>query len=192
MAEAAHAQPLVDFVAWGRWVRTRPIAAAVLVGIIATQIASISGYFMNVIGLPQLNWNRVNGTLVLPDGSPGAQWWAGAFVHHINGVVFTVLFVALLWHRIPLPVTPNGSLLKGLIHGWILALISVALLVPYVYFSKVGLDPFGFGIPFPLQQSNSAGSGPLYADIGWKLPFAVVVWHTAYGATVGAMLHPSD
>lgn len=184
----ATTEPLIDYHGWRRWVRDRPISAAVLIGIVATQMATLVGYFMNVVGLPQLNWPRVNGGLVLPDGSPGAQWAAGAFVHHIDGVVFTIIFAALLWHRMPGGATSRGNLIKGLIHGTMLGLTSIAFLTPYAYFPKVGIDIFSFGIPFPLEQTT----GVVYDGLNWKLPLAIMVWHWVYGLFVGLMFDPAE
>jgi hypothetical protein len=173
---------------WRTWVRGRPIAAAALAGFVATQMATLIGYFLNAIGLPQLNWPDVNGALVAPNASEGAQFAAGAFVHTINGVVFALLFVILVWDKLPLPNTSVGNVLKGVIYAVVLAIISAGVLVPYVYFAKAGLDPFSFGIPFPLEQPT----GAVYTSIGWKLPFAILVWHLVYGFFLGSLYDPSE
>ena len=179
-------------VAWRTWVRTHPFAAAAIAGLVAGQMATIVGYFFNAVGLPQLNWPAVNGALVLPGGSPGAQWAAGAFVHTIDSVVFALLFVILVWRLIPLHNTSTGNVGKGVIYSLGLAVISAGVLVPYVYFQKVGLDPFSFGIPFPLPQpSSAAAQAAMYQDIGWKLPLAILVWHLVYGFFLGALYDPS-
>ena len=188
MSQTSYAQPLVDFPGWRRWVRDRPIAASILVGIVATQMCSLVGYFMNAVGLPQLNFVVSTGAVVHPGGSSGAQWAAGAFVHHTNGVVFTLLFAVLLWHRIPALGTATGNPIKGLVYGTALGLLATVILIPYVYFAKAGLDPFSFGLPFPLEQP----SGAVYTAIGWKLPFAIMVWHWTYGLFVGLLLNPSN
>jgi hypothetical protein len=169
-----------------------PFAAAAIAGFVAGQMATIVGYFFNAVGLPQLNWPAVNGALVLPGGSPGAQFAAGAFVHTVDSVVFALLFVILIWRLIPLRNSSVGNVGKGLIYSVVLAVISAGVLVPYVYFQKVGLDVFSFGIPFPLAQPSSASpEAALYTDIGWKLPFAILVWHVVYGFFLGALYDPS-
>lgn len=178
---------------WRAFVRRHPFGAAAIAGLVATQMATVVGYFLNMVGLPQLNWPAVNGSLVLPGGSPGAQFAAGAFVHHVDGVVFALLFVILVWRMIPFSNTSGGNVGKGLVYSIVLAIISMALLVPYVYYKKVGIDPFSFGLPFPLPQPSSAlpETFPLYTDIGWKLPFAILVWHIPYGFFLGALYDPS-
>jgi hypothetical protein len=177
---------------WRTWVRGHPWAAAAIAGLVAGQMATIVGYFLNAIGLPQLNWPAVNGGLVLPGGEPGAQWFAGLFVHTVDSVVFAMLFVILVWRLIPFRNTSIGNVGRGIVYSLVLAIISAGVLVPYVYFQKVGLDPFSFGIPFPLPQPNSvAPDAALYTNIGWKLPFAILVWHLVYGFFLGALYDPS-
>lgn len=174
---------------WRHWVRSRPFAAAAVAGLVATQMSTIVGYFLNAVGLPQLNWPAVNGALVLPGGSPGAQFAAGAFVHHIDGVVFAMLFVVLVWRKIPLPNTSLGNVGKGIAYSVVLAVLSTGLLIPYAYFAKIGLDPFSFG----LQQLQQPGpTAPTYTGIGWKLPFAILVWHVVFGFFLGALYDPSN
>ena len=130
MSQTSYAQPLVNFTSWRRWVRDRPIAAVILVGVAATQMCSIVGYFMNAVGLPQMNFVAFTGAVVHPGGSPNAQWAAGAFVHHTNGIVFTLLFAVLIWHWIPAPATATGNLIKGLVYGTALGLVATAILIP--------------------------------------------------------------
>jgi hypothetical protein len=173
---------------WRSWVRTHPILAALLAGFAATQLSTLVGYFFNAVGLPQLNWPAVNGATLLPGATVGAQWAAGAFFHTFNGMVFALLFVVLLWRKIPLPNTSIGNLWRGLAYGILLAILSAGVLVPYVYFAKQGLDPFSFGIPFALEQPT----GAKYTDIGWRLPFAILVWHLVYGFFLGALYDPSE
>ena len=177
---------------WRRWVRAHPFGAAAIAGVAAGQMATIFGYFCNAVGLPQLNWPAVNGALVLPGGSPGVQWFAGAFVHTADTVIFALLFAILSWRLIPLPNSSLGNVGKGLVYSVFLAILSAGVLVPYVYFQKVGLNPFSFGIPFPLAQpSSAAAKAAVYNGIAWKLPFAILVWHLVYGFFLGALYDPS-
>jgi hypothetical protein len=48
----------------------RRVSAALLAGLIATHLATVVGYFMPGIGLPQLDWNRINGAIYTPRASP--------------------------------------------------------------------------------------------------------------------------
>ena len=106
---------------WRTWVRGHPWAAAAIAGLVAGQMATIVGYFFNAVGLPQLNWPAVNGGLVLPGGEPGAQWFAGLFVHTVDSVVFAMLFVILVWRLIPFRNTSAGNVGRGVIYSLVLA-----------------------------------------------------------------------
>lgn len=163
---------------WRRWVNERPVAAAILVGIIATQLGTYFGYVFPAVGLPTLPWPLYNGALALgaPDlwGTPGF-YFVGLSLHFVNGVVFAVLYAFLA--RLMLPFADNhmGNVMKGLLYGLIMTVVSVGLLVPYAYVPKQGYGFFLF-------------SGP----DGWKLPFAVLIWHLIYGFFLGTLYQPKD
>lgn len=180
MSATAKADPLAPAAWWREWMRTHPILGPVVVALIATQVATMIGYYMVAFGLPELRWADFNGfflgTIHEPIGSTGS-FFGGHLLHMTDGVVFTLLFVALIYDRIPLPNTTLGSIGKGVIYGTVLGLISIGLLIPYVYLRASspsgfggGLDPFSFGGPD-----------------GWKLPFAVMLWHWIWGFLVGSL-----
>jgi hypothetical protein len=107
-------------------------------------------------------------------------------------VVSALLFAILVWRLIPLPNSSFGNVGKGVIYSVTLAILSAGVLVPYVYYQKVGLDPFSSGIPFPLPQPSSAApEAALYTNVAWKLPFAILLWHLVYGFFLGALYDPS-
>jgi hypothetical protein len=161
---------------WRVWVAAHPIAAAALIGLIATQMTTLVGYYLIGVGLPQLPWPLFNGALVAPTGEYGSvgSYFAGQSIHMVDGVVFTILYVVLIYGRLPLPRTDAGDLGKGLIYGAVLGLISMGFLVPYVYGPKSGYGFFSF-----------------YTPDGWKLPFAILIWHLVYGFFVGTLYNPS-
>ena len=49
---------------WRELVSTHRLAMAVLAGILATHIATITGYWYHGIGMPDLDWPRFNGYLL--------------------------------------------------------------------------------------------------------------------------------
>jgi RsiW-degrading membrane proteinase PrsW (M82 family) len=57
----------------------------------------------------------------------------------------------------------------------VLGLISIGFLIPYVYVRKSGYGLFSF-----------------YSDNTWKLPVAVLIWHTIWGGLLGQMYNPSS
>src|SRR3954452_25508619 len=80
-----------------RWVSEHAVAAALLAGLVATHMATIVGYFLPGIGLPQLDWNRINGAIYTPKASSNLQFLSGGVFHYVDGIVFTVLFVVALY-----------------------------------------------------------------------------------------------
>jgi hypothetical protein len=93
----ASVRQLPDAARWRLWVREHRVGAAVLAGLVATHIATVVGYWMPGIGLPQLDWNRVNGLIYTPKASPDVQFLSGGVFHYMDGVVFSVLFAVALF-----------------------------------------------------------------------------------------------
>lgn len=160
---------------WRTWLGEHPVFGPALIGLIATQMATIIGYYLKGIGLPPVPWPLYNGALFAPAGDFGspASFFAGQSIHMVDGVVLTILFVLLLHGRIPLPNTKLGNIEKGLVYGTILAIISAGFLVPYVYAPKAGYGIFSFDTPD-----------------GWKLPASILLFHWAYGFFIGVLYNP--
>jgi hypothetical protein len=161
---------------WHHWVRAHPVGGPLLIGLIATQMATLIGYYLIGIGLPSLPWPLFNGLLGAPGEGYGTagSFFVGQSIHMVDGIVFTLLYVILVWSRIPLPNTNIGNIEKGLVYGTVLAIISMGFLVPYVYAPKQGYGIFSFD-----------------TDAGWKLPLAILLWHLVYGFFVGTLFNPA-
>lgn len=171
-ARSPAAQALGDSLArWRAWVTGHPIASSLLAGVVATQLATVFGIWFRGFGLPTLSWPAVNGAIILPTGSPVAQFAVGELVHSVDGVVFALLFALLVHPRIPLPNTIIGNLAKAIIYGTVLAIISAAWWVPYVAFPHSGAGVFSSGF-------------------GWKLVFGIFLWHWIYGYLLGTVYSP--
>ena len=157
---------------WRAWVAEHPVLGPAVVGLIATQLATIIGYYLKGIGLPPVPWPLYNGALFAPAGKFGdpASFFAGQSIHMVDGVVFAVLFVIMVRSRIPLPNTRLGSIGKGVIYSTVLAIISMGFLVPYVYVPKSGYGFFSF-----------------YSPDHWKLPLSILLFHLVYGYFLGAL-----
>ena len=67
----------------------------------------------------------------------------------------------------------RNNILRGLLYGVIMTIISAGLLVPYAYVPEQGYGLFLFDGPD-----------------GWKLPFGVLVWHLIYGLFLGLLWNP--
>jgi uncharacterized membrane protein YagU involved in acid resistance len=168
--------------AWKVWVDASPIRALLLIGLIATQIATYFGYVFEAFGLPQLGWNHYNGFVVLREpmafgfeASAADLFWTGAALHMVNGVVFTVLYGVIARPMMPFKNDANGDLMAGVTYGLILTIISLGVLVPYAYVPEQGYGFFMFDGPD-----------------GWKLPAANLIWHLLYGALVGTLWQPGS
>jgi hypothetical protein len=170
---------------WANWLRAHPVGGALLAGLLATHVTTMIGYYLVGIGLPELRWADFNGfflgTIAEPIGSAGS-FFGGFTLHTVDGLMFALLYAAMIRSRIPIPNTTMGGIAKGVIWGLVLGLISIGFLIPYVYLRKNSPSGFGGGLkPF------SFGKG----DDAWKLPAAVLLWHFIWGALLGQMYNPS-
>lgn len=161
---------------WHNWVASHPIGGLALTGLIATQLGTYFGYCFKAIGLPTLPWPAYNGALIDVTGTGGtwgtpiSQYFAGQSVHFVNGIVFAILFGVLAHSQLP-----GKHVVKGLLYGVIMTIVSVGFLVPYAYVPKMGYGLFLFDGPD-----------------GWKLPAGVLLWHLIYGFFLGTLYQPKD
>lgn len=161
---------------WYRWSAGHPVGALLIVGVVATQMATTIGYFLPAIGLPSLPWPLYNGVLWAPStqfGSAGS-FFVGEIPHFLNGMVFVFLFAVLMYDKLPFGRARAANLYKALIYGVILTVISAGVLVPLVYEPHQGFGWFSF-------------SGPN----GWKLPLAILVWHLVFAVHIAALHNPA-
>ena len=156
---------------WRAWTSTHPVGSSLLAGAVATQFATVFGIWFLGFGLPTLNWPAVNGQLIVPTASVGVQYFAGAISHFADGVFFALLFALLFHPLVPLRNTMLGNLIKALLYGTVLAIISAAWWVPAVY------------VPHH--------AGFLSTGLGWKLTFGIFLWHWIYGYFLGTVYCPA-
>ncbi|HEX4982141.1 MAG TPA: hypothetical protein VFV63_10605, partial [Ilumatobacteraceae bacterium] len=168
------------------WVDGKPILSLIVVGIIATQLGTYFGYVFPAFGLPPLPWPLYNGILgtTIADGFNGSSvegfavssdaFFVGHSIHFVNGIVFAVLWGIMFREDVPIKRTFGGNIIKGLLYGVIMTIISAGLLVPYAYVPNSGYGLFLFDGPD-----------------GWKLPFAILIWHLIYGVFLGLLYQPT-
>ena len=173
-APAAEEAPSIGAAAtwWYDWVNAHRVGAIALVGVIASQIGTYFGYVFPAIGLPQLPWPAFNGVLATPGEAfdTAGAFFVGQTLHFTNGIIFAMLYAFLALPIMPFRNDHGGNVLRGLLFGVVLTIISIGVLVPYAYVPRQGFGLFLF-----------------YGPDGWKLPFAVLVWHLIYGFFLGTL-----
>ncbi len=161
---------------WRAWVAAHPVGGALLAGAVATQFATVFGIWFGGFGLPSVNWPVANGELILgiPVGTPAtaATYFVGEISHFSDGIFFALLFALLFHPLVPIRNTLLGNLFKAFLYGTVLALISAAWWVPAVY------------VPHH--------AGFLSTSLGWKLTFAIFLWHWIYGYFLGSVYCPAQ
>ena len=179
-------------VRWQQFVDTKSIAALAIVGFIATQLGTYFGYVFPAVGLPVLPWPLYNGILgtTFTDGlngvtaggafvpvfaTSGESFFTGHALHFLYGIVFGLLYGILFREMIGWKRTNGGNIAIGLLYAVIMTIISAGLLVPYAYVPNQGYGLFLFDGPD-----------------GWKLPFAILVWHLIYGFVLGSLYQPTE
>lgn len=164
---------VVDIVGtWRAWVTRHWLASSLIAGAVATHLATVFGIWFHGIGLPDLNWPLANGAVIFPEGSQVVQYVGGGVQHYGDGLIFAMLFALLVHPRIPLPNTEIGNVAKAILYSLVLGTISAGFLVPYVYFPRAGAGIFSTGF-------------------GWKLVFAIYLWHLIWGFFLGTLYNPN-
>jgi len=170
---------------WRELASTHPLSMAVLAGIVATHIATITGFWYHGIGLPDLDWPRFNGYLLVRAGVLGAggKVPAGVFAtadttrlllgwaaQTLTGVVFTVLYVTAIRPKLPWSNSARGNMAKALVWGLVLATISALWWTPAL---------------FPEFHAGFFSS-----NLGWKTVVGIYLWHVVWALHLGMIYNP--
>jgi hypothetical protein len=143
----------------------------VISGLVAGQITTVFGIWFHGIGLPDLDWPVSNGAVVDPKGSIPVQFSIGEFIHGIDCIVFALIFALFVFPLLGKVVTSVRNMGKAIVFGLVLATLSAGFLVPYVYYPHLNAGIFG-------------------SNYGWKLVFAIYLWHLIFGVNLGMMYNP--
>ena len=175
-AQIGPLDPAKANLSWRIWVTRHPVAGALLAGFVATHVATLFGFFMKGIGLPQLIWPLTNGKVVLPGASKTSQFVIGeVFIHGLDGVVFTLIYAIAIFPLFSRALKGSSSawanMAKGVVFSLAMATISVGFLTPYVY-------------------APHEGAGLFTTGFGWKLVFGIYMFHLAYGVNLGLLYNP--
>jgi hypothetical protein len=164
------------------------LVAALVCGFIATEIATITGFWYEIIHLPAVDWNRFNGQYLVGDGgaSDFETFLIGWILHLFTGIILAMAFVFLIRPMLPMnwfPYTKLGNLLAASAFGVALALLSMFIITPY-------LDPYnahpGF-MSLDLKLADNMGN----LRPGWQTPLVILIWHLVYGIQLGAFYNPT-
>lgn len=156
------------------------LTAALVAGLVATHMATVSGYwyrmigFVNGEGFVTLDWPAFNGLLIRPNAEMfGAeQFWAGTIYHYLTGICFALVYAFLIHPKLPWPNTVKGNLIKALVWALVLALVSAIWWTPSL---------------FP-----AFNPGFLVLNLGIKTTIGVFLWHLVYGVHLGALYNPTE
>ena len=160
--------------AWRANVASHRLGYGLLAAFVATHIATVSGFWYKIVGLPVLSWPAFNGILLLGHTVTGAngndQFWAGSIYHFLTGICFGLVFVFLVHPLLPIRNTLVGNIAKALIFALVLATFSALLWVP--------------------RDFPEFHPGFFANNLGWKTVVGIYLWHVVYGLHLGALYSP--
>jgi hypothetical protein len=171
--------------AWRTYVTQHRLIVAIVGGLVATHVTTNTGMWYHGLGLPDLNFNLLNGFLVFgnagmdPKGvsDPVMLTLFGGIAHYAMGVAFSLVYAFGIAPLLPISSTMGGNFAKALIWGLILATLSC------VWWINLFPNLAGPGVSAGIFMSN-LGADQL------KWVFAVYLWHIVYGFHLGAFYQP--
>jgi hypothetical protein len=172
---------------WRSYVTRHRLVAAIVGGIVATHVATNTGMWYHGLGLPDLNFNYLNGLLVFgnagmdPKGmsDPVMLTLFGGVAHYAMGVSFALIYAFGIFPLLPIANTLLGNFAKAIIWGLILGTLSA------VWWINL----------FPNLAGPGKDAGIFMSNLGadqWKWVIAVYLWHIVYGFHLGAFYQPRD
>ncbi len=158
-------------------------------------LATVTGLWFPGVKLPQFDFNTLNGRLALGDLSFPASsttFIVGGIIHMTDGIIWALIFGLIISPVLgvvikPLrPMTPTVNLVKGIIWGGALWIISSALWMPLLIVAFLGPTLTGpFGLP--------CGVGPFltcFGPYGVQALFTNLFWHMIWGVNLGLLFNP--
>ena len=172
---------------WRNYVTKHRLLVAIVSGLVATHVTTNLGMWYHGIGLPDLNFNYLNGLLVFGNSAQATTGMSdpviltafGGLVHYAQGVCFAVLFVFGISPLLPIANTFRGNFIKAIIWGLILATLSA------VWWINL----------FPNLAGPGKDAGIFMTNMGpdwWKWLLAVYLWHFVYAINLGALYQPNE
>ena len=172
---------------WRNYVTRHRLIVAIVAGLVATHVTTNFGMWYHGIGLPDLNFNLLNGYLVFGNSAMDPKGMSdpviltafGAGAHYAQGVAFSLIFVFGIHPLLPIKNTIGGNFAKAFIWGLILATLSA------VWWINL----------FPNLAGPGQSAGIFLTNLGpdsWKWLVAVYLWHLVYAFNLGAFYQPMD
>ena len=138
------------------------IKAAIGSGLLATFVATASGYWFPAFGLPQLDLIGLNGAIVVPgEASLGFLWVVGFVQLFGGGIVMAILYGFYVQMYLPGP-----GWLRGMIWGGALGIVVGLTVTPLLY-----------------------GGGIFGSDWDGRTAVALMLWHLLWGCILGIAYH---
>lgn len=174
---------------WRGYATKHRLVAAIVGGLVATHVTTNFGMWYHGIGLPDLNFNILNGYLVFGNsantfGTEGVQdpvmlTLFGAAAHYAQGVSWALIYAFGIHPLLPIANTVGGNFVKAIIWGFILAALS-------------GLWWINL---FPNLAGPGVNAGFFFSNFGpdqVKWTVALFLWHFVYGFHLGAFYQPTN
>ncbi len=137
-------------------------------------MATAFGIWFVGVGWTQFDFNALNANMWAASAkgfglklSPEFTYALGAFAHYLQGIVFGLIFVFVVHPNFPGGLNTRDNLIKGLVWGWTLWLISSSVWMPLLF-----------------------GSGFLFGTWGYANLAYNFVWHSVYGLFLGTLYNP--
>ena len=100
---------------------------SIIGGILATYVLLAMGAWSHRLGLPRLDFGKAMANLTFGESFEGREppYFAGQAVVYMNGIIFALLYSTVIAHYLPGP-----PVIKGMIWGIVLYLVSCMFYVP--------------------------------------------------------------
>lgn len=146
MSEIAATSPSLRFSVPIHW--TRAVSAGVVATIVMTVIGAIIG----------MNFPKMIGSMMLPNGSLAMQYTAGGIMHFMIGIIYGIIYVAVVarlveWNRF----------IKALVYGLAITAIAFAAM-PLMSAMMGGGSKASAGNPCHSQAEQQAAMNPCHSQ----------------------------
>lgn len=133
---------------------------ATIAGLIATFVMTLTGFWIDGIGLPQMDV----GAMLAESSDHGWTW--GNLAHFVNGVLLALIYVQ--WIR---PNLPGNWIVKGIVYGILTTLAAAIVVAPLA----AGVGIFFSKTPMPVAMTIASTIVHLAYGLALALSYEVAV-----------------